>query len=166
MPPARRRESQGSTSAARRRDTGRLPAVEVGLVEEVKDEHGNHGRLAGGELERLAVVLGLEVLGTASLPSGDWRFVYGSWALWGISDLARRTRCRRSGEVRAGLRGAVGEGFAEQVDDLLVVADAERGSRVRLSRGNRRAGLVRMEAEAIMIGFVRPLAVRRCPCLG
>src|SRR6187551_1524786 len=39
-----------------------LPPVQVGLVDQVEEEHGDHRRLAGGEIERLAVVLRLGLL--------------------------------------------------------------------------------------------------------
>ena len=64
MPSAPRRESPARLDfgVVVRVVGARLPPVEVGLVEEVEEEDRDHRRLAGGELERLAVVLRLGLL--------------------------------------------------------------------------------------------------------
>src|SRR5262245_27441378 len=101
----------------------RLPAVEVGLVEEVEDVDGDHVRLARGCLEGLLVVLGLGLLGHCVL---------------GERGLDVRVRALRAGrddrldaelgvrdrELRARLGSAVA-GQAGQRDELVVVAEAE-----------------------------------------
>src|SRR5262245_17493363 len=124
-----------------------LPAVEVGLVEQVEEVDRDHVRLACGELERLLVVLGLGLLGhrviaerrvdvrlRAQLALRDDRL---------DAELGVRDR-----ERRPFLGGAV-EGFAEETDELVVVAEPEGRSGVRLARRDRGAPLVRVEREDV-----------------
>ena len=84
-----------------------LPAVEVGLVEEVEDETAR-SRSAGRPRARAPArsTRACVFSSTASLPSGESTFVYEPSSLAGIAT-GRRTRVVRDRELRARLRGAV-----------------------------------------------------------
>src|SRR3954468_2556139 len=134
----------------------RLPPVEVGLVEEVEDVDRDHVWLAGGELERLPVVVGLRGLGHGVLAERRLeiriRLLRAQWDHRLDTELAVRDR-----QLRPGLGRSV-EGFAEKRDELVVVTEAEGRAGMRLSGRNRGTGLVRVESEDVH-DRLRPSAV-------
>src|SRR5205823_1865519 len=99
-----------------------LPAVVVRLVGDVEDQEAANVRLAGRHLQRLAVVRGLDTLADRFrrrrlAAAVEPAFRVGNLGIDAVLVIDDRQR-------RAGLRRAV-EGCAEQLDELVVVREAE-----------------------------------------
>ena len=134
----------------------RLPRGERRLVGDVEDHHPDHVRLAGRDLERLAVVRGLGRL-VDNVARGR---------LGARVDARPRGRDRgldaelavEDRQGRAALRGAV-EGLAEERDELAVVRHRDRG-RARMGEARREGRVVLVDVHVEDVHQRRGAAAR------